>query len=107
MVGGVTAAFFGIGMAPFLQLGFLIINRLPLRLTVGTTMLALIFISAAGGLAMAGHGDVSMPHLIGLTIGLSIGAYTGARFTGRAPRQLLRVAVIATPITSGAMLLFF
>lgn len=105
-VGGVAAAFFGVGMAPFLQLGFLAINRLPLRQTVGTTMLALVFISAAGGLAMARHGDVSLPHLIGLTIGLSSGAFVGARYTRRAPRDLLRVAVIATPVTAGAMLLF-
>jgi hypothetical protein len=105
-VGGIAAAFFGVGMAPFLQLGFLALNRLPLRQTVGTTMLALVFISAAGGLAMARHGDVSVPHLIGLTVGLSSGAFLGARYTRRAPRQLLRVAVIATPVTAGAMLLF-
>jgi uncharacterized protein len=52
-IGGAAAAFFGVGMAPFLQLGFLAVHRLPLRQTVGTTMLALIFISAAGALALA------------------------------------------------------
>ncbi|HEX5500590.1 MAG TPA: sulfite exporter TauE/SafE family protein, partial [Thermomicrobiales bacterium] len=54
--GGAAAAFFGIGMAPFLQLGFLALLRLPLRLTVGTTMFALVFISASGALALARHG---------------------------------------------------
>ncbi|MFN8678464.1 MAG: sulfite exporter TauE/SafE family protein [Thermomicrobiales bacterium] len=105
-VGGAGAAFFGVGMAPFLQLGLLTIHRLPLRQTVGTTMLALIFISAAGGTAMARHGDVSLPHLIGLTIGLGSGAFVGARFTRRAPRAILRVAVILVPFVAGAMLLF-
>ena len=104
--GGAAAAFLGVGMAPFLQLGLLTLHRLPLRQTVGTTMLALVFISAAGGLAMARHGDVSVPHLIGLTIGLGSGAYVGARFTRRAPRRLLRATVVTVPFIAGSMLLF-
>jgi uncharacterized membrane protein YfcA len=104
--GGAAAAFFGVGMAPYLQLGFLAIHRLPLRQTVGTTMLALVFISAAGGIAMARHGDVSLPHLIGLTAGLGSGAYLGARFTRRAPRAVLRGTIITVPVIAGAMLLF-
>ncbi|MCA9878750.1 MAG: sulfite exporter TauE/SafE family protein [Thermomicrobiales bacterium] len=104
--GGAGAAFFGVGMAPFLQLGLLVVHHLPLRQTVGTTMLALAFISAAGGTAMARHGDVSLPHLIGLTIGLGIGAFIGARYTRRAPRVFLRAAVILVPFVAGAMLLF-
>ena len=104
--GGAAAAFFGVGMAPFLQLGFLTIHQLPLRQTVGTTMMALIFISAAGSVAMARHGDVSPPHLIGLTVGLGSGAYFGARFTRRAPRRVLRAAVVTIPFVAGAMILF-
>ena len=57
--GGAAAAFLGVGMAPYLQLGLLTLHRLPLRQTVGTTMLTLVFISAAGGIALARHGDVS------------------------------------------------
>jgi uncharacterized membrane protein YfcA len=104
--GGAAAAFFGVGMAPFLQLGLLTVHHLPLRQTVGTTMLVLVFISASGGAALARHGDVSLPHLIGLTIGLASGAYIGARFTRRAPRRLLRSAVVVIPFVAGAMLLF-
>lgn len=104
--GGAAAAFFGVGMAPYLQLGFLTLHRLSLRQTVGTTMWALVFISAAGGVAMAWHGDVSPSHLIGLTVGLSSGAYVGARFTSRAPHQFLRGAVVVVPFVAGAMLLF-
>ena len=93
-------------MAPLLQLGLLTVHRLPLRITVGTTMLALVFISASGGAAMARHGDVSLPHLVGLTIGLGVGAFVVARFTRRAPRSFLRAAVILVPFVAGAMLLF-
>jgi len=104
--GGAAAAFFGVGMAPFLQLGLLTVHQLPLRQTLGTTMLVLVFISASGGAALARHGDVSMPHLVGLTIGLASGAYIGARCTRRAPRRLLRSAVVTIPFVAGAMLLF-
>ncbi|MGH2615494.1 MAG: sulfite exporter TauE/SafE family protein [Thermomicrobiales bacterium] len=104
--GGAAAAFLGVGMAPFLQLGLLTKYQLPLPQAVGTTMMTLVFISAAGSLAMARYGDVSVPHLIGLTIGLASGAYFGARFTRRAPRRLLRGAVVTIPFVAGAMLLF-
>lgn len=104
--GGAAAAFLGVGMAPFLQLGFLTLLGLPLRQTVGTTMLTLVFISGAGSLALARHGDVSVPHLIGTTIGLASGAYVGARFTRRVRHEVLRVAVVAVPFVAGAMLLF-
>jgi uncharacterized membrane protein YfcA len=103
--GGAAATFFGVGMAPFLQLGLLTLLRLPLRQTVGTTMLTLIFVSLSGGLVFARHGDVSGPHLVGTVVGLSTGSYFGARFTGRAPRQVLRVAVVVTPFVAGSMLL--
>jgi uncharacterized protein len=101
-----VAAFFGVETASLLQLRLLTVHHLPLRQTVGTTMLVLVFISASRGAALARHGDVSMPHLLGLTIGLAAGAYTGARFTRRAPRRLLRSAVIAIPFVAEAMLLF-
>jgi uncharacterized membrane protein YfcA len=104
--GGAAAAFLGVGMAPLLQLGLLTVHHLSLRQTVGTTMLVLVFISASGGAALARHGDVSLPHLLGLTIGLASGAFIGARFTRRAPRRLLRSAVVTIPFVAGAMLLF-
>jgi uncharacterized protein len=104
--GGAAAAFFGVGMAPYLQPGLLTVHHIPLRQTVGTTMLVLVFISGSGGAALARHGDVSVPHLVGLTIGLASGAFIGARFTRRAPRKLLRSTVVTIPFIAGAMLLF-
>lgn len=104
--GGAAAAFFGVGMAPFLQLGFLAVLRLPLRQTVGTTMLTLTLISGSGALALARYGDVSVPHLIGTTLGLASGAFLGARFTRRAPRPLLRFSIVAVPFLAGTVLIF-
>lgn len=104
--GGASAAFFGVGMAPFLQLGFLSALKLPLRQTIGTTMLTLVFISASGSLVLARSGDVSWKHLVGAVIGLSIGSFAGARYTRRASRRVLRVAIVTVPVIAGAMMLF-
>jgi hypothetical protein len=104
--GGAAAAFFGVGMAPFLQFGLLTVLKLPLRQTVGTTMLTLVFISLSGTLILARHGDVSVPHLIGTVVGLSSGSYLGARYTRRVRREVLRTAVVVVPIVAGAMLIF-
>lgn len=104
--GGVASAIFGVGMTPFIQLGMLIILKLPLTTAVGTTMLALIFISGSGSLALAGHGDLSVTHLVGATIGTVIGTYAGAKFTRRAPIAVLRAAITILPFVAGSLLIF-
>ena len=104
--GGVAAGFFGVGMAPYLQLGFLTALRLSLVQTIGTTMLTLVFISGSAAAVLARHGDVSGRHLVAAVIGLSTGSYLGAKFTARAPYRLLRGTVVVVPIVAGAMVLF-
>jgi len=106
LAGGAASAFLGVGMTPFLQLGMLVLLKMPLRLTVGTTMLTLMFISVSGAVSFAAYGDVSAPHLLGLVIGLGPGSFVGARFTGRARGGILRFAVVATPFLAGTVLLF-
>lgn len=103
--GGTAAAFFGVGMAPFLQLGLLVLLKMPLRKTIGTTMMALVFISLSGSVEMARHGQVSVPHLIGATIGMTAGSYVGAKLTGRAPLRVLRAAIVLTPFIAGTLLI--
>lgn len=104
LTGGVAAAFFGVGMAPFIQLGLLILLKMPLRKTIGTTMMALVFISLSGSVEMARHGQVSVPHLIGATIGMTAGSYAGAKLTRRAPLRVLRAAIVLTPFIAGTLL---
>lgn len=104
--GGVASAFFGVGMAPFIQLGLLTVFRLSLVRTIGTTMLALMFISLSGSAALARHGDVSYEHLLGVTIGMTVGSYVGAKFTRRASVSLLRAAIVMTPFLAGTLLIF-
>jgi uncharacterized membrane protein YfcA len=104
--GGIAAGFFGVGMAPYLQLGFLSGLRLSLVRTIGTTMLTLVFISGSAASVLARHGDISGKHLVAAIVGLSSGSYLGAKFTARAPYRLLRGTVVTVPIVAGAMVLF-
>ena len=104
--GGIAAGFFGVGMAPYLQLGFLTTLRLTLVQTIGTTMLTLVFISGSAAAVLARHGDVSVRYLSTGVLGLSAGTYLGAKFTARAPYSVLRIAIVLTPIVAGAMVLF-
>lgn len=106
VTGGVASAFFGVGMTPYMQLGLLTALKLPLRITVGTTMTALVFISAGGAAALAQHGAVSFEHLIGSIVGLSIGSYFGAKLTRRLSPGILRNTIAIVPFIAGSMLLF-
>lgn len=106
-LGGTASAFFGVGMAPFIQLALMTVMRLPLLQAVGTTMLALCFISASGSVALASQGDLSLVHMVGVTIGMTAGSYVGAKFTRRAPIAVLRFAVVATPFIGGITLILF
>lgn len=105
VLGGIASSFFGVGMAPFVQLALMTVMRLPLIQALGTTMLSLAFISLTGSLALASHGDVSLIHTVGVTIGMTAGSYVGAKFTRRAPINVLRFAVVATPFVAGTMLI--
>lgn len=107
VAGGMASAFFGVGMAPFIQLALMTVMRLPLIQAVGTTMFALCFISTSGSLALMRYGDLSWIHMIGVTVGMTAGSFVGARFTRRAPLRLLRFAVVATPFVGGSALIFF
>lgn len=107
MLGGAASAFFGVGMAPFIQLALMTVMRLPLLRSIGTTMLALCFISASGSISLASHGDLSLVHMVGVTVGMTAGSYVGAKFTRRAPIGLLRFAVVATPFLGGMALIVF
>lgn len=104
--GGIAAGFFGVGMAPYLQLGLLTSLRLSLVQTIGTTMLTLVFISGSAATVLARHGDVSLEHLIAAIFGLSMGSYIGAKYTARAPYRVLRTTAVVVPIVAGAMVLF-
>ncbi len=105
LVTGMMAGSFGIGSAPFIQLGLMVLLGLTIQQSVGTTMLVILPIAIGGGLGYSSEGYLDYILLLQVLIGTMLGAYIGAKFTNYAPRMLLRFSMIMTPVLAGCMLL--
>lgn len=104
LVTGSLSGVFGIGSTPFIQLALLVLFGFPLRQAVGTTMVVILPIAVFGSIGFFQAGYLDFTLLFQVVAGTMIGSYIGAKFTSRAPRLLLRSAMIMTPI-AGALLL--
>ncbi|EEM70652.1 hypothetical protein bthur0009_34050 [Bacillus thuringiensis serovar andalousiensis BGSC 4AW1] len=105
LVTGMMAGSFGIGSAPFIQLGLMVLLGLTIQQSVGTTMLVILPIAIGGGLGYSSEGYLDYILLLQVLIGTMLGAYIGAKFTNYAPRMLLKFSMIMTPVFAGCMLL--
>jgi uncharacterized protein len=105
IVTGLLSGTFGIGAAPFIQIGLLLILGLSLKQSVGTTMLVILPIALAGGVGYYFQGYLNFTLLFEVVAGTMIGSYVGAKFTALAPQPVLKSAMVITPIMAGAILL--
>jgi uncharacterized protein len=105
LVTGLLSGTFGIGAAPFIQIGLLVIMGLSLKQSVGTTMLVILPIAFAGGIGYYFEGYLNLTLLVEVVGGTMIGSYVGAKFTALAPQPVLKSAMVLTPIIAGAILL--
>jgi len=101
---GMLAGTFGIGSAPFIQIGLLTIMGLSLKQSVGTTMLVILPIALAGGIGYYFEGYLNIVLLVQVLAGTMIGSYVGAKFTNLAPQSLLKGAMVLTPIMAGVIM---
>ncbi|MGG5252499.1 sulfite exporter TauE/SafE family protein [Neobacillus sp. SM06] len=104
IVTGLLSGTFGIGSAPFIQIGLLVIMGLSLQKSVGTTMLVILPIAVAGGVGYYFQGFLDVALLFEVVAGTMIGSYVGAKFTALAPQLLLKSAMVLTPIAAGVIL---
>ncbi|PLT29783.1 hypothetical protein CUU66_11350 [Peribacillus deserti] len=102
---GVLSGTFGIGSAPFIQLGLLVVIGLSVKKSVGTTMLVILPIACAGGIGYYFEGYFDVMLLLQVLAGTMIGSYIGAKFTNYVPLPVLKSAMVLTPILAGAILL--
>lgn len=105
IVTGLMSGTFGIGAAPFIQIGLLVIMGLTLKQSVGTTMLVILPIALAGGAGYYLEGYLNFALLAEVVAGTMIGSYVGAKFTALAPQPVLKSAMVITPIIAGTILL--
>ncbi len=103
-VGGLSGMF-GIGAAPFIQLGLLAVLGLPERQAAGTTMLVIIPTALAGAIGYDQAGFLDLRLLVEVVGGTAMGSYLGAKFTRRLPRRYLKAAMVIVPAIAGGILL--
>jgi uncharacterized membrane protein YfcA len=105
IVTGLLSGTFGIGAAPFIQIGLLVVMGLSIKQSVGTTMLVILPIAIAGGIGYYFQGYLDFWLLGEVLAGTMIGSYVGAKFTALAPQPLLKGAMVMTPIIAAAILI--
>ncbi|MFC3886023.1 sulfite exporter TauE/SafE family protein [Bacillus songklensis] len=106
IITGVLSGSFGIGSTPFIQIGLLTLLGLSIRQSIGTTMLVILPIALGGGVGYNLEGYLDLTLLLQVLTGTMCGAYVGAKFTGFAPKNLLKMTMIMTPAFAGFLLLF-
>lgn len=104
---GFLSGAFGIGAAAYIQLALMVVFGVPLLQTIGTCMMVILPISAAGGLSYLFNGRLDFPIFFQTLAGLMIGAWFGAKWTHLAPLRLLRVFIVGMPAIGGLVMIFF
>lgn len=104
-VTGILSGTFGIGSAPFIQLGLMVILGFSVQKSIGTTMLVILPIALAGGAGYYFEGYFNVLLLVQVLAGTMIGSYIGAKFTNNVPLPILKSTMVATPIMAAAILL--
>ena len=107
LICGFLSGAFGIGAAAYIQLALMVIFGVPLIQAIGTCMMIILPVSAAGGLGylVSGHLDLSI--FLQTLSGLMIGAWFGAKMTHLAPLPLLRVFIVGMPAVGGLVMILF
>lgn len=106
LLAGVLSGTFGIGSAPFIQIGLMVLLNLTIRQSVGTTMLVIVPLAIGGGIGYFSEGFIDFFLLLKVLIGTACGAYLGAKFTNILPKPVLKSTIILTPTAAAVLLLF-
>lgn len=107
LIVGFLSSAFGIGAAAFIQIALMVVFGISLLRAIGTCMMIVLPISAAGGLSYLFNGRLDLLIFIQTLCGLGFGAYIGAQFTHLAPKGLLQFALVLVPVLSGIIMLVF
>ncbi len=103
---GSISGMFGIGAAPFIQLGLLWILGIPLIKVPGTTMLVIVPTAIAGAIGYYHAGYLDFPLLAEVALSMVLGTYVGAKFTRRLPQNVLKLAMVLVPVVGASIMLW-
>ena len=89
----------------FIQIGLMLFFGISLYHAIGTTMMIIFPIAAAGGLSYLLGGMMDTSVFFQTLAGLTVGSFVGAKFTHLIPKERLRYIMIAMPLIGGLVLL--
>jgi uncharacterized membrane protein YfcA len=95
-VAGILAGLFGIGGGVIMVIGMVSLMKLSLPTATGTSLAAMLLpVGVLGAMAYYRRGQVEVRAAILLALGLTLGAWLGARIAGAtAPRVLQRLFAV-------------
>ena len=102
---GFLAGAFGIGAAAFIQVALMVLFGVPLLQSIGTCMMIILPISAAGGLGYLASGHLDLMIFLQTLAGLTIGAWFGAKGTHLAPLPVLKASIVGMSAIGGIIML--
>lgn len=102
---GVLSGTFGIGSAPFIQIGLMIMLNLSIRHSVGTTMLVIIPLAVGGGIGYITEGFVDYVLLVKVLVGTMRGLCRREIHQPHA-KGGFEISHLLTPAIAGLLLLF-
>lgn len=102
---GMLSGAFGIGATAFIQISLMLFFGVSLYQAIGTTMLIIFPIAAAGGLSYLFSGMLDPYVFVQTLAGLTVGSFIGAKFTHLIPKEKLRYIMISMPLIGGLALL--
>ena len=105
IVSGFLAGAFGIGAAAYIQIALMVIFGVPLLQSIGTCMMIILPISAAGGLGYLFSGHLDLEIFVQTLAGLTLGSWGGAKLTHLAPLPVLKASIVALPTIGGGIML--
>lgn len=90
LVAGVASGYVGVG-GGFLMVPMMMqLLRMPMKLTSGTSLMAVFFLAVPGVIMQASLGNIAWLPGVSVAVGTMPGAYLGSRLISRVPERTLR-----------------
>ena len=93
LLAGVLAGLFGVGGGVIMVIGMVSVMKLPFHTAIGTSLAAMLLpVGALGAMEYYRRGHVDVRAALLLAVGLSLGAWAGARIAQQTPPVTLQRA---------------
>ena len=104
LIAGVMSGYVGVGGGFIMVPLFMQLLNLPIRLTSGTSLIAILILASSGTVLQAIYGNIDWVAGIFIAVGSIPGAYLGSRLITRIPETVLRFIFSGSLIVAAGLL---